>query len=407
MTLRQKWVKIVTITLMLSIDFLVVKAIQVTVPQDTYEVARGDNVTLPCSFTTTKSDPLAVVTWSVDASEDRELTILTYFSSANQMDVKKAYEGRVGLDYDISKGRVNLKLNNVMLSDNKMFECKVQILGDDEGKVSDSVRLLVLVAPSPPICKIQGKAEYGQNINLTCVSEEGSPTPTYKWDGHDVRNTLRALPPTSKQKDGVLSLFNVSMETSGYYICTSANKIRQATCNITVSVMPPSMNIGSTAGIIGGACAALLILIIVIYCCCCRKKKGEEEYEMGVPQEDYHDTEPTKEGADVNERDRRDRIERMSERSNDADARSDYSRRDDRYDDRSDRYDRRDDRYDDRRDQYDDRRDDRYDDRDRDRYDDRSDRYNDDDRYDRRNNSYERERPPSVPANKPSRDDYD
>lgn len=43
------------------------------------------------------------------------------------------------------------------------------------------------VAPSTPICKIQGKAEYGQNINLTCVSEEGSPPPTYKWDSRDVK----------------------------------------------------------------------------------------------------------------------------------------------------------------------------------------------------------------------------
>lgn len=38
--------------------------------------------------------------------------------------------------------------------------------------------------------------------------------------------------------DGVLSLFNISMETSGYYVCTSANKIRSAKCNITLSVMP-------------------------------------------------------------------------------------------------------------------------------------------------------------------------
>ena len=42
-----------------------------------------------------------------------------------------------------------------------------------------------------------------------------------------------------------------------------------------------SMNIGSTAGIIGGVVAALILLIVVIYCCCCRKKNKEEEYAMG------------------------------------------------------------------------------------------------------------------------------
>lgn len=55
------------------------------------------------------------------------------------------------------------------------------------------------VAPSTPICKIQGKAEYGQNINLTCVSEEGSPPPTYTWDNRDVRNVPR--PPHPRTTD--------------------------------------------------------------------------------------------------------------------------------------------------------------------------------------------------------------
>ncbi|KAL2088079.1 hypothetical protein ACEWY4_016907 [Coilia grayii] len=377
-----------------------VTAIEVTIPEVRYEFARGDNITLPCSFTTKVSAPKPIVTWTVEGEENEEITILTYYSMIDSLDVKGVYEGRVGLDHDIAKGRVNLKLNNIMLSENKPFECKVQIPGDKEGKVSDTTTLLVLVAPSPPICKMQGKAEYGQNINLTCVSEEGSPPPSYNWEGHDVRNTLRQLPQTAKQKDGVLSLFNISMETSGYYICTSANKIRQATCNITLSVMPPSMNVGSTAGIIGGAVGLLIFLFIIIYCCCCRKKKGDEEYEMGVPQEDYHDRAPTKERVDDNEekepRDRTiDRHDRPSERSDyDADGQSDYSRRDDRYDDGYN--DRRDNHRNDRRDGYDDRRDDR-----RDRYDDRY------DRYDRRNRSDERDRPPSVPPNKPSRADYD
>lgn len=55
------------------------------------------------------------------------------------------------------------------------------------------------VAPSQPICKLLGKAEYGQNISLTCVSEEGSPTPTYKWEGYDVKNALRPFPPKTTE----------------------------------------------------------------------------------------------------------------------------------------------------------------------------------------------------------------
>lgn len=37
---------------------------------------------------------------------------------------------------------------------------------------------------------------------------------------------------------GILSLFNITKETSGYYTCTSSNKIRSASCNITLTVMP-------------------------------------------------------------------------------------------------------------------------------------------------------------------------
>ena len=37
---------------------------------------------------------------------------------------------------------------------------------------------------------------------------------------------------------GILSLYNISMDTSGYFICTSKNKIRSASCNITLKVLP-------------------------------------------------------------------------------------------------------------------------------------------------------------------------
>lgn len=131
--------------------------------------------------------------------------------------------------------------------------------------------------PSPPICRIQGTAEYWQDIRLTCVSEEGSPKPTYKWNSYSVQNQQRPLPPKAsdgmrfnhiyaslKHKflvewifllpvyeknvkmfcfitvDGVLSLFNISRETSGFYICTSTNRIDSASCNLTLAVLPGS-----------------------------------------------------------------------------------------------------------------------------------------------------------------------
>ncbi|MED6235444.1 hypothetical protein ATANTOWER_026303 [Ataeniobius toweri] len=313
--------------------------------------------------------------------------------------------------------------------DNKRFECRVQIPKDDEGKLADTARLTVLVAPSTPICEIQGTAEYGQNINITCYSKEGSPTPTYKWESRDVSNMPRVADPRTTDKGGILSLYNISKDTSGYYICTSSNKIRSASCNITLAVMPPSLKIGSTAIIaVVIAIAILILFIIIIYCCCCRKKnKDKEEYAMGVHEGEHENIEPLRkdesgptyvEGSTQGHYDssvsklanRRDNYEERSESSYDGqsdyndrrsdyvDRRKDYDRRNDRDDRRSDYDDRRNDRddrrsdydYDDRRNDRDDRRSD-YDDRRNDRDDRRSD-YNDrrNDHDDRRSKNSDR-----------------
>ncbi|KAK5874185.1 hypothetical protein PBY51_019157 [Eleginops maclovinus] len=349
------------------------------------------------------------------------INIVTYYSTNEVTDIKELYEGRLSLDVDIPKGKANLKISNIQLADNKLFECLVQIPGDDEGTPAANTRLVVLVAPSTPICKIQGKEEYGKNINLTCLSEEGSPSPTYSWKSQDVRNIPRVADPRTTDKGGILSLYNISKDTSGYYICTSSNKIRAATCNITLKVMPPSMNIGSTAGIIGGVVALLIALIIVIYCCCCRKKKEEEEYAMGVREEEYSDKGPARNGdgrrpdghEDPQGYDdssvRRSPVERNDHHEEPSDR--DYNRRKDYDDGRSDYNDRRSD-YNDRRSDYDDRRSD-YTDR-RDRQSDRNERYDDDPRYDDRRDRRsdvddrydepydDRDRPP-VPANKPTK----
>ncbi len=127
-----------------------------------------------------------------------------------------------------------------------------------------NIYICFTVAPTQPICKVVGTAEYGHNISLTCVSEEGSPTPTYKWERYNVKNVPQAFPlKTTESKfclsfsglsnyicfhssltlfcvteEGVLSLVNVSMETSGFYICLSSNKVGSAKCNMTLSVTP-------------------------------------------------------------------------------------------------------------------------------------------------------------------------
>ncbi|KAJ8405967.1 hypothetical protein AAFF_G00308550 [Aldrovandia affinis] len=270
--------------------------IKVTIPQKVYEVARGDNVTLPCTFEPIKADnPVVVVSWSFlsDKPGVKGTPVATYYHSVSLLDIAPGYETKVTMRKDIAGRSVDLLLTQVTLAENKVFECEVKIPNDDGGNLAATTRLVVLVAPSPPVCNIKGTPEYGNNINLTCISEEGSPTPTYSWKRHNTQNQPAPFPPKATDKNGHLSLFNVTVETSGYYVCTSVNKIRAASCNLTLAVVPPSMNIGSTAGIIGGCVAALLVIGIIVYCCCCRKKAQPEEFAMGAKEEvEYHDKEP-------------------------------------------------------------------------------------------------------------------
>ncbi|KAJ0056573.1 hypothetical protein NL108_010375 [Boleophthalmus pectinirostris] len=394
-----------------------VSCLTVVIPEVKYEYARGDNITLPCNFKSNQASPaLVIITWTAEGVNGGEdVVILTHYSSPDRTDYTSTYEKRAKLDVNTATGKADLRLYSISLDDNRRFVCRVQIPGDDEGIPADTTELVVLVAPSPPICKVEGKAEYGQNINLTCRSEEGSPPPTYKWDRRSVENIPKMNEPRTTDKGGILSLYNISKDTSGYYICTSANKIRSATCNLTLAVMPPSMlgSVGQTAGIIAAVVAALIIFIIVIYCCCCKKKGQDEEYTMGVKE--YRDNEPAENGerrapqGDARtERDTRERRDYDDPRSDYDDRRSDYTERRTDYDDRrSDFSDRRSD-YDDRRSDYTDRTDDR---RDR-RYDDdrRDNRYDDDRRYDSRDRRYddrEYDDRPAPPANKPPRRDYD
>uniref|UniRef100_A0A3B4D1Y9 Ig-like domain-containing protein n=2 Tax=Pygocentrus nattereri TaxID=42514 RepID=A0A3B4D1Y9_PYGNA len=160
----------------------------------------------------------------------------TFYSDDGHVDINQMYEGKAEITSDVDARISQLILKQVTMRESRRIKCRVQIPGDDMGQTSATTLLVVLVAPSAPVCRIQGTAEYGYNLSLTCASDEGSPVPTYQWQSYDVRNVLRSFPPKTTEKDGVLSLFNVSSDTSGYYICTATNKIRSATCNLTLAV---------------------------------------------------------------------------------------------------------------------------------------------------------------------------
>ncbi|KAK9537795.1 hypothetical protein VZT92_005376 [Zoarces viviparus] len=261
-------------------------SLQVSISEKGYEVARGGDITLTCSFIPARPVTNALVlTWEgyPDNTGEPMLLVATYFIN-NPIDIAPNYEGRAFMEVDLDRQVSTLRLTKVNMQDNRSYQCSVMIPNDDEGTTSATTSLLVLVPPSKPICMIQGEAAYWHNITLTCMSDEGSPTPLYEWTGYSVENVRRQFPPKTTEKDGALSLFNISRDTSGFYICTSTNRIGSNSCNFTLAVTPGSMNAGSTAAIIGGVLAGLVLLGILIFCYC--KKKGKKDkYAEGVPKE--------------------------------------------------------------------------------------------------------------------------
>ncbi|CAN9507193.1 unnamed protein product [Ophioblennius macclurei] len=255
--IRKLWISSVFLAVLSDVG-----AIWVDVGEDEHVLLRGDDVTLPCSFQS-DTPKLAVVTWSVVGSQpgDQKKVMLTYYFATNQTDVSPEYEGRVFMVANASREKTYLRLTSVTMEDDKTYECRVQIPGDEEGKQTDTTRLVIGVPVSTPICDIQGTVRPGENINLTCFSEEGTPPPSYRWErGYiAVGHRRRFLDHGTTRNGGLLSMYNISEESSGLYHCISRNIVRMSSCTVNLRVLPDSerkiSSIPFLAGVFTGVAA--------------------------------------------------------------------------------------------------------------------------------------------------------
>lgn len=273
-------------------------SLHVSIPKKEYEIARGGDVTMTCSFVPAKPElSFYVLTWEASPDKAGEPMKPVATEYMNQVtDIAPPYEGRVTIKTDINQRTSTLTISRVTSQDNRNYQCSVKIPNDDEGTTAATTSLLVLVAPSPPICDIEGEAEYFQDIKITCKSEEGSPAPTYGWKSYSVTNKPRPFPPKTVQKDGVLSLFNITRDTSGFFICTSTNRIASASCNYTLAVMPPTNSTAVTFGIVAGVIAAVVLLAVLGYCLYQKKSKKKAAQARPPTEMEFHDGDTTEVG---------------------------------------------------------------------------------------------------------------
>ncbi|XP_072254483.1 cell surface A33 antigen [Pyxicephalus adspersus] len=270
------------ITVYLCAVIFTVLAIDVQTPQKYVEAPRGKSAKLPCTYKSTTTDLSGGnAMWAKGDTE-----VIADFFGTGVVNSDDAYKGRVSFSGNVYANDASIVIDKLTMEDNGTYQCEITIPKDRTGTRQAKIDLVVLVAPSKPDCAIVGTAEYGQVIQLTCNSREGSPPPQYTWKSYTPQDAPRALPATSVTEGGSLTLKNISMETSGFFICTSTNRIGEDSCNLTLAVMPPSMNMALYAGVIGGSVAGIIVIGIIVYCCCCRDADEKEEYEMAEGEED-------------------------------------------------------------------------------------------------------------------------
>lgn len=83
-----------------------------------------------------------------------------------------------------TEGKFDLMISNITYErDNGQFECWVKAGGSGRTMHSQGYNLVVLSQPKPPVLNTGplALAQEGRQLNLTCSSSGGSPSPVIKW----------------------------------------------------------------------------------------------------------------------------------------------------------------------------------------------------------------------------------
>ncbi|XP_041806979.1 cell surface A33 antigen-like [Chelmon rostratus] len=228
------------------------RSLLVTIPQNIYEADGGGDVTLICVFI--PAGPIGntfMLEWEAypDNPGDTMKSVATFYIN-NVVDIARDYEGRASLEVDMNKKESALHLTKLTGKDSRRYQCRVKIPNDDVGITAATTSLLVLVAPSVPVCRINGKAEYWQNIDLTCKSEEGSPTPEARWERKRLDNIAIPFPPKTTE-------------------------------------MASTMTIGIIVAVVGVVIAGVVVVGAIIFFCC--RKRSKKKNAERAPGQVFYD----------------------------------------------------------------------------------------------------------------------
>lgn len=254
----------------------------------------GDNATLPCHHQFWQSSGQSLdIEWILQKPNSKQRVIITFFG--NQVYKMESEDGRLSFAGDYVNGDASLLISDLQLSDSGEYICKVKTGGKYQWT---QVNLIVLVKPSKPHCRMEGPAEKGTDLKLTCKSSDGSDPIHYKWERVlDKGKSTGKLPPLALvdlKNPEIVTLRNLTHESSGVYRCTASNDVGEENCIIEVKMQYTLVqDLGKWAGgAVGISFGAMLIILIVWLVCRKKEKKKYEEEE--TPNEIREDAEAPK-----------------------------------------------------------------------------------------------------------------
>ncbi|KAG2456587.1 GPA33 protein, partial [Polypterus senegalus] len=167
-------------------------SIKVDIPAASYDVARGDNITIPCTF----QSALPVVTtatveWSRISKDGTKALILMYYWPDKDTDIADEYQNRAVFAGDMSRSIASVNISGISMADNGTIECNVNIKKDVSGKIQDITSLVVL-----GISALKSIARYpDENVEEKLRTEHGETAHDDQPDEEHERSHPPMLPP--------------------------------------------------------------------------------------------------------------------------------------------------------------------------------------------------------------------
>ncbi|XP_032515238.2 hemicentin-2 [Danaus plexippus] len=154
---------------------LIICTVTILCEDEQHDSREGDDVSMQCRF---DLEPVAgeslTYYWVRSTSSGHDNVAI------GNIPLETNYQ----INYAPSEGKFDLLVSNVTYErDNGRFECRVKAGGSGRTLHSQGHSLVVLTQPQPPILNPgpQAQAQEGRQLNLTCSSTGGSPSPYIKW----------------------------------------------------------------------------------------------------------------------------------------------------------------------------------------------------------------------------------